>query len=159
MHSSSSTGVTTILKEFDMRSLKHNQRGSSNGGAVGGVFVLLAILGLIVYGIWWETGPKQGLHEATITVCSVEDSKNGSGHEYRIYASDDTYKMADSWTGVERRDTADAYGLMKREVAKGPVTFDVTLKGERRHTPTNFANILVFKRAAVQTPKECDAPS
>ena len=103
------------------------------------------------------TGPKQGLHYETITVCDMEDSKTSDGHEYRIYASNDTYKMADSWFGVKRRDTANAYGQMKREIKNGPVTYDVTVKGERWHTPTNFGNIVEFTKAQVQTPEKCAA--
>jgi len=123
----------------------------------GAIAMVIAIVLGIAWWIYWEVGPKQGLHYETITVCNVEDSNTKDGHEYRIYASNDTYKMDDSWFGVKRRDTANAYGLMKREVKDGPVTYDVTVKGERWNTPTNFGNIVVFNKAAVQTPEKCAA--
>lgn len=134
-----------------------SDRGSMSLGEIGGILFALLFVGGLIWGAYWEFGPKQGLHDKTITVCSVEDSTTKDGHQYRVYASDDTYKMEDSWLGVKRRNTATAYGQMKREVSAGAVTYDVTVKGERWNTPTNFENIVKFTRATVQTPEKCAA--
>ena len=130
--------------------------GSTNGGSLlWPVLFLIALVGGAAWLIYWNTGPKQGLHTETITVCDMEDSKKSNDHEYRIYAANGTYKMDDSWIGIKRRNTADEYGRMKREIRSGAVTYDVTVKGERWNTPTNFPNIVKFTKSAAQTPKVC----
>jgi hypothetical protein len=151
--------MTKVIDGRNAMSYGHygSRSSSSSLGPIGALLLAIVMLAGLSWTIYWYTGPKQGLHYETITVCDMEDSKTSDGHEYRIYASNDTYKMADSWFGVKRRDTANDYGQMMREIKNGPVTYDVTVKGERWNTPTNFGNIVEFTKAAVQTPEKCAA--
>lgn len=117
---------------------------------LGVYLVVLLIIVLIALGI----GIAAAHHESwrDITVCSKGDVATSDGHQYRIYAADDTYTMTDSYLGGVRTDTANDYGKILDKTS-----YHVKIKGFRVTRLSWFPNILEFDKlpADQQHPELC----
>ena len=120
--------------------------GRRNRGRTGAA--LLVIVGLIAV-IWYMVAANT-THTTTITVCGKERVAVKNSGEYRIYAAEGTYVMADSLFGTVRYDTADAYAKVKPKT-----TYDVVYKGWRIPFFSSFPNLLELKESATQHPEAC----
>lgn len=121
------------------------------------------IMGALIIGAFLASWAwNQNITTETITVCSVGTATTSSGnisHQYRVYAAEGVFVIEDSWINGMRLNSADDYGRMARETAKGPVTYVVTAKGHRVPAFSMFPNVLEFRKAPVQTPRKCEATS
>lgn len=113
--------------------LPRRRRRRSPVGVVSVVLIVLALFGIVAATVSYNT-----THEGVTTVCEKERAAvQGGGAEYRIYASDGTYVMADSLLGQTRYDTADEYGKIQPNT-----TYKIVYKGWRIPFFSAFPNIL-----------------
>lgn len=112
-------------------------------GVIGG-FVLVILIG-------WYAVAYNTTHTKTITVCSKERAATDNGAEYRIYAYEGTYVMADSLFGKTRYSTADAYAKVQSRT-----TYDVVFKGFRVPFLSMFPNLLELEKSTEQHPELCE---
>jgi hypothetical protein len=116
-----------------------------------GVAAIIAVVALVALGALTLFINSQKQQDRTITVCSKESvATEDNGHEYRIYASDDTYVMEDNILGGIRFDTASEYGRIRDNT-----TYNVRIKGLRIGVFSMFPNILKAEVASEQHPELC----
>lgn len=99
-----------------------------------GIAVLLVVVGL-------ATISYAKKETVTFTVTGKEsvsksDSEGNSGHEYRVYTSEGTFKVTDSII-YPRFDSADLYGSLREDV-----TYECEVYGWRNGFLSQFQNIL-----------------
>lgn len=110
---------------------------------------VLAALGIIA-----EVNYQQVSAPYNITVCNKERvTTSTGGGEYRLYAAEGTFVMADSLLGVTRYNTADQYARIKAKT-----TYTVTTKGWRIPFFSAFPNVLTAEPAPAdqQQPSRCN---
>lgn len=111
---------------------------------------LALLVGLVAFIVLRVVVAANTTYTTTITVCNKERVAVKNSGEYRIYAAEGTYVMADSLFGTVRYDTADAYAKVKPKT-----TYDVVYKGWRIPFFSSFPNLLELKESATQHPEAC----
>lgn len=115
-------------------------RGSSDGGSLAGLLVLLVLVLVLGAGC----GAVKAAHrvDKTITVDSKERVVSGKSGRYLVFTEGSgTYEVTDSlWAG--RWDSSDVYG----QIEEG-VTYDVTVQGYRVPFFSMYPNIIEIEEA------------
>jgi len=115
------------------------------------VFGGLALLVLLIAAIPLYHSYKQS-ETVQVTVCGKEAVPTGqSGHEYRVYTSDGTFKVTDHVINGRRFDSADTYGRIQPNKV-----YDLKVYGWRIPFFSQFKNIETATPVPSATPSGCD---
>lgn len=91
-------------------------------------------------------------HTKTVTICSKESVAKESGHEYRVYTDQGTYRVSDTFIGGARFKSADFYARLREGK-----TYVIDYYGWRVGFTSSFPNIRHATLAQIQTPEACDS--
>jgi hypothetical protein len=120
---------------------------SSAPWVLGGLVVLVLLVAIIpLYHSYKQE------HVVRTTICGKEAVPTGnSGHEYRVYTSDGTFKVTDHVVNGARFSSADTYGRIR----PGKV-YDLKVYGWRIGILSKFKNIEQATLVPSATASSCD---
>lgn len=84
------------------------------------------------------------------TVCGKEAVSNGSGHEYRVYTTEDTYAVKDHVLNGTSFRASNTYGRIEPHQV-----YRLTVYGWRIPVVSQFKNLVKAERVPDQKPQTC----
>lgn len=120
------------------------------GFAIGCIVLLLAAW--LVFAVVRDSIMYGNQTQTTVTICGKESVQSGDSHEYRVYTSGGTYKVADYKAVQDQRfDSADLYGRLQVDAS-----YTITTIGWRIPFFSVFQNIIKVEAPVAESIGTCE---